>query len=119
MVAQHSGRVLVACCLAVLLVTAAPASSRAGDEEAPSGNVQRVDARRLPHCPVQSRAIAIVSTGGPDSMAVLSVPGHEQGRWQKLVRVGDRFAGAKVGHIGRKRVWLQRRNAWCQLTRTL
>ncbi len=63
--------------------------------------------------------IAIVSTDGRDSLAVLSVPGAEEGSWQKLVRVGDAFAGAKVGHIGFKRVWLQSRSGWCQLTRTL
>lgn len=51
-------------------------------------------------------------------MAVLSVPGAEGG-WQKLVRVGDRFAGAKVAHIGFKRVWLHGGDAWCQIDRTM
>ena len=94
---------------------AEPASkAAAGQKEG-----EHIDATQLPHCQVSSRVIAIVATDGRDSLAVLSVPGAQEGGWQKLVRVGDPFAGAKVGHIGFKRVWLQSRSGWCQLTRTL
>lgn len=85
----------------------------------PPASSPRVDALSLPRCPVPSRVIAIVSTQGRDSLAVLSVPGGDDTRWQAFVRVGDRFSGAAVGHIGQDRVWLRAATGWCQLTRTL
>lgn len=79
----------------------------------------RVDARTLPQCPLPTRVIAIVSTGARDSLAVLRVEGADEASWQRMVRVGDRFADGTVGHIGAQRVWLQRRAGWCQVLRTL
>ena len=84
----------------------------------PPASSPRPDALSLPRCPVPSRVIAIVSTQGRDSLAVLSVPGDDT-RWQAFVRVGDRFSGAAVGHIGQDRVWLRAATGWCQITRTL
>ena len=105
-------------CLKLLLAAIIGCASATSYAQSAEESAGRVDATRLPQCPVQSRVIAIVSTGGPDSMAVLSVPGA-QGSWQKLVRVGDRFGGAKVAHIGYKRVWLRGGSNWCQINRFL
>jgi len=100
--------------VAVLLAgIAAPAVAE------PPASSPRVDALSLPRCPVPSRVIAIVSTQGRDSLAVLSVPGGDDTRWQAFVRVGDRFSGGSVGHIGQDRVWLRAATGWCQITRTL
>jgi general secretion pathway protein C len=99
--------------LVLLAAISAPAAAE------PPDSPHRIDALSLPRCPMPSRVIAIVSTQGRDSLAVLSVPGGDDARWQAFVRVGDRFSGAAVGHIGQDRVWLRAPSGWCQITRTL
>ncbi len=115
-------RTLVAFGLVAVLLAGFSVPAAAEPPASPAKAAQpstRVDALSLPRCPVPSRVIAIVSTQGRDSLAVLSAPGGDETRWQAFVRVGDRFSGAAVGHIGQDRVWLRAATGWCQITRTL